>query len=43
MRLPSPFPVQGERPTSAQIHLVDALIAALNTGADDAFASAVTP
>ena len=43
VEMPSPLPVEGERPTSAQLHLVDALIAALITGADDAFASAVTP
>ncbi len=43
VEMPSPLPVEGERPASAQIRLADALIAALITGADDAFAAAVTP
>lgn len=47
VEMPSPLPVDGERPTAAQLHLADALAAALlartRVDGDDAFATAVTP
>lgn len=42
VEMPSPLPVEGERPTAAQLHLADALVAALIADDEAAFATAVT-
>ncbi|MGC0369746.1 hypothetical protein [Microbacterium sp. SLBN-111] len=43
VEMPSPLPVEGEHPTAAQLHLADALVAALIADDEPAFATAVTP
>lgn len=43
VEMPSPLPVEGELPTAAQLHLADALVAALLADDDTALATAVTP
>ncbi|SIS18476.1 hypothetical protein [Microbacterium sp. RURRCA19A] len=43
VEIPPPLPVEGQPPTAAQLRLADALVAALISGDDAAFASAVTP